>query len=251
MATGPSVAIKAIAAGRNAAANISKYMGFPQEAPAALQEGNLRFDQEKIHVEHGVRDPERPMAERSLMAEDASTISAEEAIAEAGRCMNCGCYSVNASDMATMLLALDASVVTTAGTCTISDFFEGKLRVSDRLKRDELIKEVLIPKKEGWSSTYRKFRLRDAIDFALVSVAASSSVKDGIIEDIRLAFGGVAPIAFRAYAVEDLLKGKKPTAELAAKAGDLAVRDAVAMKNNHYKIEALRSLVKDYVLSLV
>ena len=60
----------------------------------------------------------------------------------------------------------------------------------------------------------------------------------------------IPPVAFRAYEVEDLLRGKKPTAELAAEAGELAVRDAIPMKNNHYKVEALKTLVRDYVLSL-
>ena len=94
-------------------------------------------------------------------------------------------------------------------------------------------------------------RLLLSYDFALAAVAANVRTENGVIQDIRLAFGGVAPIAFRATAVEDLLRGSKPDEALAQKAGDLAVADAIAMKNNHYKVEVLRTIVKDYVLSLV
>lgn len=37
----------------------------------------------------------------------------EQAQEEAGRCMDCGCYSVNASDISPVLVAPDGTIVTT------------------------------------------------------------------------------------------------------------------------------------------
>ncbi len=254
VASGPSIAIRAIASGRNAAKNMSKYMGFPMEEAAEPFCGKpefLRYDKARIHVAEADREPDLPVAERSLTVEDTTTLTAEAAAAEAMRCMNCGCYSVNASDLANILLAMDAKVVTTKTVYTAEEFFSKNLRINDTLDRDELVTEVILPKEDGWTSYYKKFRIRNAIDFALAAVAADCRIVGGVIEDIRIAFGGVAPVAFRAYEVEALLKGKKPTPELAVEAGDLAVRDAIPMKNNAYKVEVLRTLVRDYVESLI
>ena len=39
-----------------------------------------------------------------------------------GRCMNCGCYSVNASDISPVLILLDADIVTTKKVVKAKDF---------------------------------------------------------------------------------------------------------------------------------
>ena len=58
-------------------------------------------------------EKDTPVAERCLEKEDSTSLTMEEAAAEARRCMNCGCYSVNASDMANVMVALDAEIRTT------------------------------------------------------------------------------------------------------------------------------------------
>ena len=107
-----------------------------------------------------------------------------------------------------------------------------------------------VSSEEGWVSSYNKFRLRKAVDFALSAVAVNVKMEEGRIADIRIAFGGVAPTAFRAKEVEELLKGQIPTEELAVAAGNLAVKNAIPMKDNEYKVEILRFMVKEMVLGL-
>ena len=248
-ATGPSVAIKAIRAGANAAKNMSAYMGYPIEKDS--EEGKfLRYDKDQIYVKQQNCETDIPVEKRSLDVEDTTSLSMEEAKAEAGRCMNCGCYSVNASDMATMLLALDTQVVTTHNTYSAEEFFAMELRPEYVLEKGELVTEIRVPVMEGWTSAYNKFRLRKAVDFALAAVAVNVKMEEGRIADIRIAFGGVAPTAFRAVEVEDLLRGRIPSEELAIEAGNLAVVNALPMKDNEYKVEALRSMVKEMVLNL-
>jgi NADPH-dependent glutamate synthase beta subunit-like oxidoreductase/CO/xanthine dehydrogenase FAD-binding subunit len=248
-ATGPSVAIKAIRAGANAAKSMSKYMGYPIEVESN-DEGLLRFNQEGIYLKEKQCEKDIPAAERCLDTEDTKSLTNEEAILEAGRCMNCGCYSVNASDLASILLALDAEIVTTERKFTAEQFFTSALRTEDVLNRGEIVMEIQIPIRNGWLSDYEKFRLRKSIDFALTAVASNVQVKNGIIEDVRMVFGGVAPTAYRAYKLEKLLKGQKISEDLAIEAGNLAVEDAIPMKDNGYKVEALRSMVANAVRSL-
>ena len=83
-ASGPSVAIKAIRAGANAARHISAYMGYLLPSPEK-QEGFLQNDKILITGKKGAVENDTPVAKRTLDVEDSATIDADEAMAEAGR----------------------------------------------------------------------------------------------------------------------------------------------------------------------
>lgn len=59
----------------------------------------------------GLTEKDTPLELRTLDQEDSTSLGAKQAADEAGRCMNCGCYSVNASDITPVLVALNATVV--------------------------------------------------------------------------------------------------------------------------------------------
>ena len=65
-----------------------------------------------------------------------------------------------------------------------------------------------------------------------------------MIEDIRMAFGGVAPIPVRLYSVENYLRGKKISAEAAKEAAEISVEGAIAMELNSYKITDAKVMVE-------
>ena len=58
----------------------------------------MKFDREGMKKIKAARLKERPMQERDIKSEDSESLTAEEALQEAKRCMNCGCYAVNASE---------------------------------------------------------------------------------------------------------------------------------------------------------
>jgi CO dehydrogenase flavoprotein C-terminal domain len=62
---------------------------------------------------------------------------------------------------------------------------------------------------------FLKFRLRNAIDFAIVSVASAITVAEGLCRGARLVLGAVAPVPTGAGGVEEFLKGKELTEEAA------------------------------------
>ena len=246
--SGPSTVISAIRQGRNAAEAINASVGIAK--PVYKHEGFLKFDPSFAELHRGVKDISIPVEERNLEREDTVTISQEAAEAEAKRCMNCGCYSVNASDISPVLVALDAEIKTTKKTLPAAELFTEKLKVKDMLDPDELVTEIDIPVREGVSAHYDKFRLRDSVDFAMVSLASAYELEGGVIKSARLVFGGVAPVPLRREAAESFLTGKAPTEETAEKAARIALEGAVPFEKNAYKVQVAISLVKQSVLRL-
>ena len=58
----------------------------------------------------------------------------------------------------------------------------------------------------------------------------------------------MAPVPLRAKEVEEFLAGKPITEETAETAGSIAVRGAVPLPRNRFKVQILRTLVKRAVL---
>ena len=93
--TGPATVIQGVRSGRNAAEAINR--GYAVMPERRREDKFIHFDTAGVKEEHAVKDKELSAAERALDKEDSFTLTGEEAAREAGRCMNCGCYSVNAS----------------------------------------------------------------------------------------------------------------------------------------------------------
>ena len=103
---------------------------------------------------------------------------------------------------------------------------------------------------KGYITYYEKNRVRKSIDFALVSLATAYKKNGSVIEDMRMVFGGVAPIPVKATWVEELLNGKELNAELIAKAAELSVKDALPFEKNKYKVHFLKTMVARFLESI-
>ena len=157
------------------------------------------------------------------------------------------CFAVCPSDTAIALTALDATIVTSQRSIPIGDFFQV---LGNVLNEDEIVTEVQVPVPEsGTKQVFIKFALRPAIDFAVVSVAAVITIDNGKVSDARIVLGAVAPVPYRATEAEDALKGKAVSESVAETAADAAVKDAVPLSNNKYKVQIARTLVKRAVLA--
>ena len=246
--TGPATVIQGVRSGRNAAEAINR--GYAVMPERRREDKFIHFDTAGVKEEHAVKDKELSAAERALDKEDSFTLTGEEAAREAGRCMNCGCYSVNASDISPVLILLEARIVTTKKTVRAADFFTTRLKAADMLDTDELVTAVRFRVPEGYTTAYDKFRVREAVDFAIVSLAYAYRMKDGLIEDARIVLGGVAPVPMERKKVEAFLAGRKPDEALAEAAAELAVEGTAAMANNSYKIQEVRALIKKMILDM-
>ena len=247
--TGPTTVIKAIRSGRNAAEAINTEFGIANPMKYS-QSGFLKFADGCASMKTAAADIELSASERALDKEDSFSLSGVEAAKEANRCMNCGCYSVNASDLSPVMVALQATIVTNKKSFPAEDLFTTELKAYNKLDADELITEIVLPKLAGYKTHYEKFRMRDSIDFAMASMASVYKLANGIVEDLRIVLGAVAPVPVQAKEAERLLIGKKPTEALAKEAAELAAAGAAGIGHNDYKVKEIKTFVERLVLKM-
>ncbi|GAA4581531.1 xanthine dehydrogenase family protein subunit M [Planotetraspora phitsanulokensis] len=156
------------------------------------------------------------------------------------------CVATYPGDWAIALLAFDAVVDVIgprgARTVAIADLHVEPGDTPQRehtLAGDELIVRIRVPvTPSGRGSTYHKIRDRESYAFALVSVAAGVAFDDrGVVEDCRIALGGVATRPWRAPAAERVMIGERLTEATARRAGEVAFAGARPGTGNAFKIE--------------
>ncbi|MFI6273551.1 FAD binding domain-containing protein [Streptomyces sp. NPDC050988] len=161
------------------------------------------------------------------------------------------CVATHPSDMGVALTAFDAVVsYETAdgpGEVPLSWLY---LPVGDTPHRETdlppgaLITHVTLPPAPvAANSRYRKVRERASYAFAIGSIAAALDVQDGVVRDVRLAFGAVASRPWRARAAERVLAGGPADAEAFAAAADAELAAARPLPHNGYKVTLMRNLV--------
>jgi xanthine dehydrogenase YagS FAD-binding subunit len=167
-------------------------------------------------------------------------------------------YIVHPSDLAPALISLDAKarIAGPSGERTIplERFFvlpTVNVQRENVLKPDELLIEVQVPLPvAGTRSTYWKQMERDAWDFALVSAAVAVRQNNGRIEHARVVLGGVAPIPWRSKEAEAALVGKPLDAQTAARAAESAMIPARPLRDNAFKVDLSKAILRSALLRL-
>lgn len=87
------------------------------------------------------------------------------------------------------------------------------------LGADEVIARVILPRgRAGWLEDYRKVGTRRAQAISKVCFAAAARVEAGVVSDIRLAYGSVAPIPLRCTRTEETIRGQVVDSRILASA---------------------------------
>jgi xanthine dehydrogenase YagS FAD-binding subunit len=161
------------------------------------------------------------------------------------------CAATHPSDMGVALAAFDAvvrfSTLDGPASLPLSEFY---LPVGDTPHRETalppgaLITGVTLPAAHvAARSRYRKVRERASYAFANGSVAAALDVRDGVVHDVRLAFGAVASRPWRAREAERALTGGPATAVSFAAAASAELATARPLPHNAYKLPLIKNLV--------
>ncbi len=251
--TGPATVIKAIASGKQAAISINRYCGMEKLQVENVEAARLRgklvsFDNQCCHEKAAAKSPMLQVQERDMDKEDIGCLEPESVKAEAGRCFNCGCLAVNPSDTANILYAMNAKIVTNLRTLDAETFFGVNTKVQDTLERGEIVQEIIVPYlPEGATAKYDKYRIRKSIDFAVLAVAGYYHLEQGVVTDISLVLGAVAPIPMKMKEAEAYLIGKKLTEETAKEAAEIAMKHAVSLEMNQYKIDMAKVMVRRFL----
>ncbi|HEV2296560.1 MAG TPA: xanthine dehydrogenase family protein subunit M [Tepidisphaeraceae bacterium] len=161
-------------------------------------------------------------------------------------------YIVHPSDLAPMLVALDASVTVMgpqgSGEIPLGKFFtlpRENVRRENVLANDQIITHVNVPASAfGAKSTYLKFRERESLDFAMAACAAAVELDGQNVKQARIVLGGVAPIPWRVPKAEAMMVGKPFSPELAAEVAKSALDGAKPLDKNEYKIPLTQTLVR-------
>jgi len=157
------------------------------------------------------------------------------------------CIAVHPSDIAPALIALNASIVTTARKINAENFWDVKFPGNTVLAPGEIITEIQVPTPPaGAKSTFLKFAIRKSIDFPIVNCAVM--VGGGAP---RIALNAVAPKPYRAVKAEAAIAGKPINEANAEAAGEAAVADARPLQATRYKVQIAKTLVKRALLATV
>ena len=156
------------------------------------------------------------------------------------------CNASPLADLPPILIALNASVkiVEYAGerVVALEDFITGPGKTL--IARDEILKEVIIPDQPTTGSTYMKFGLRKSGALAVVGVAVSVTVEDGVLLDARIVMGAVAPVPLRAKKAEALLRGQTISDSLLEQAADSAAAECTPITDIRGSAEYRREMVR-------
>ena len=161
------------------------------------------------------------------------------------------CIATHPSDMCVALAALDATVVVHGPggerRIPLTEFHRLPGDTPHReteLAPDELITAVELPPLPfARHSHYRKVRDRASYAFAVVSVAAALEVENNVVQNVRLALGGVAHKPWRATAAEAVLLGQPATEATFRAAAAAELAPAKGFEYNAFKIELAQRVI--------
>ena len=171
----------------------------------------------------------------------------EHALFEGSRCVAAG-----ASDTASALVALDASMVirNQNGETVVSaeDFFvrpANDIINTTILRPGDILTTVRIPNTWAGATFYwEKVADRNVWDFSLVNIAAAFKTSDGNITESRIVAGAVQTTPRRLTTVENAIQGRPKNQQTGESVMTLATEGARTLAHNGFKVPLLQNLVK-------
>jgi CO/xanthine dehydrogenase FAD-binding subunit len=162
-----------------------------------------------------------------------------------------------AADSPPALLAYDAELelVSTAGTRRLpyQGFHTGYKQMT--IRPDELLARIYLPRSaKGLRSYYRKVGTRKAQAISKTCFAATARLEDGIVVDVRIALGSVAPIPLRCVTTEAAIRGGRIDDDAIQRAkkefaAEITPIDDIRSTKN-YRLRVSLNLLEDFLRQL-
>ncbi len=170
------------------------------------------------------------------------------------------CYANYSGDTAPAFIVLGAEM-RIAGpkgvrTAPVRELYTGDGKVPIGLEPGELVVDVLVPAPApGTGSAYKKYRLRDSVDFPLAGVAVALRLEQGRCADVQVALTAVGCAPERSPKVEETLTGNPPTEEVIGMAAKAARSQARPLKTTvmppPHRKRMVELIVRDAIQSAV
>src|ERR1019366_2736529 len=124
-----------------------------------------------------------------------------------------------------------------------------------QLGPDELLRAIRLPRRAtAWKQYYRKVGTRQAQAISKVCFAGAARIEEGIVRDIRIALGSVAPIVLRAVKTEASLRGNRLTPEVIAGAKDALAREIAPIDDirstARYRLRIAQNLLQEFLMRI-
>jgi CO/xanthine dehydrogenase FAD-binding subunit len=162
-----------------------------------------------------------------------------------------------AADSPPALLAYDAELelvsINGARWVPYQGFHTGYKQII--MRADELLTRIRLPRStSGLHQYYRKVGTRKAQAISKVCLAACARMRDQTIEDLRLAYGSIAPVPLRCTKTESALRGTILDQDTIAKAKTELAREIAPIDDirstRNYRLRVSQNLIEDFLMQL-
>jgi carbon-monoxide dehydrogenase medium subunit len=174
---------------------------------------------------------------------DAENVIADPVVRNMGTLGGSLCQADAAEDLSAVCSAVKAkAVIRGAGGARqveMEDFHVGPYMTA--VGEGEMLTEVRLPLRAGGGSAHEKVERR-AGDWAIAAASAAVWIDRGAIADVGIALSAVGLTTVHVTRAEELLRGKPPSEELFAQAGEIASEDCSPSADGRGPIDYKRHL---------
>ncbi|MBI3981650.1 MAG: FAD binding domain-containing protein [Gemmatimonadetes bacterium] len=161
------------------------------------------------------------------------------------------CWAVNSSDLAPVMVALDAQLVL-AGPKGERVVPAGRFYNNDGInyltkQLDEMLTEVRLPDPDGWDATYHKLRRRGAFDFPVLGVAVWVRWDGARVADARIVLGAVASLPQEVPEAARAIVGTDLSIEAVEASALAAFKPSKPMDNTDFGLSWRKEMTRQFV----
>jgi aerobic carbon-monoxide dehydrogenase medium subunit len=183
------------------------------------------------------------LAERFPLFRDAETVIADPVVRNRGTIGGSLCQADAAEDLSAVCVAAKARIVIQGAEGFRVVDMEG-FHVSPYVTAvgpDEMLTEVRLPLRDGAGSAHEKVERR-AGDWAIAAASAAVWLDGDTIADAGVTLSACGPITIDVTRAGELLRGRTPSEELFAQAGQIASEDCAPIADGRGPVDYKRHL---------
>lgn len=117
---------------------------------------------------------------------------------------------------------------------------------------EELLARIFVPlPPDNAGSAYYKYTRRNAMDLALMGVSAYVEVREGVLENVRVALTTAGPTPVRSHAAEAVLEGNPVSDDLIVRAAEAAAAEGKPRSSWRSSAEFRTRLIHDVTIQVL